>query len=88
MIRQECLTNTIWPDHAQTIKKSNKVAMNHLRHSLYSDYSSGYFKLEEIEWKDHFPVHSELIPFENRTKRIIKALEQEKAQANKKILDQ
>jgi hypothetical protein len=55
--------------------------MIHSKRSLYPDHTSRYFKLDEIEWENHDPVHPKLIPFENRTKKIIQELKQEKAQA-------
>lgn len=59
--------------------------MNHLKRSMQPDYPSGDFALDEIEWKNHYPVHPELIPFESRTKKIIKELQREKAKADPKL---
>lgn len=64
---------------------SKEAIINHVERSLNPDSTSENFKLDEIQWDNHYPVYSKLIPFENHTKKIIEDLEQEKAQGDNKI---
>lgn len=64
---------------------NKKTTINHLERSLKPDSIPGDFKLDEIQWDNHYPAHPELIPFGNSAKKIIEELEQKQAQAENKL---
>lgn len=64
---------------------NKKSTINHLELSLKPDSMPDNFELDEIQWNNHNSAHPELIPFENRTKKIIEELEHEQAQAENKL---
>ena len=64
---------------------NKKTTIKHLERSLKPNSVSDDFKLDEIQWYNHYPAHPELIPFENSAKKIIEELGQEQAQAENEL---